>query len=411
MELGFEVLLIGNDTGTDTVSQELGCRHIANVRSSENNVPFVSALFQTARQSTSSRWLCYLNADIILDNHFHQAINFLNEYFSRSEQILLTAQRKTAPIKLSLEQTTEHVVEQVSDYGTWDAADAIDMFCFNRNLYTEIPDFEIGRMAWDNWLVSKAIDSGAKIIDGTKVFHLAHPLHGYRQGISQIITGGDAQRNRSLVSSNSSAFAARGNLLSQTHKLVISDDNIQIKNVHQKNIEIENSTIDSLVRSFNYWLETPRSEPEQLDVARLLLWRCHYYFPFFTELENGISEGLSEISTLQGLRSLIAIQSLCCQPLRYLLDKCRVDQRELMIWGTGEMAKRLSDYLQTINCSIANHIDNDKDAQAKQPNCLSPEQLLEQERKPFIIIASVFALEIANQLESLGYVLKKDYYY
>ena len=44
---------------------------------------------------------------------------------------------------------------------------ALDYFVFTRNLWPEIPDFALGRTAWDNWLAAEPLLRGAPLIDAT----------------------------------------------------------------------------------------------------------------------------------------------------------------------------------------------------------------------------------------------------
>ena len=76
----------------------------------------------------------------------------------------------------------------------------IDHFTFRRGLYTDIPDFAIGRSGYDNWLLWKAEDSGARLIDVTRHCTVVHQRHDYSHsnGAAAVFNGADAQRAKSV---------------------------------------------------------------------------------------------------------------------------------------------------------------------------------------------------------------------
>ena len=60
-------------------------------------------------------------------------------------------------------------------YSPW----GIDYFIFPRHLYTKVPDFTIGRPAWDNWMVYHARTSFGMAIDASRDVVVVHQNHDY----------------------------------------------------------------------------------------------------------------------------------------------------------------------------------------------------------------------------------------
>jgi hypothetical protein len=67
------------------------------------------------------------------------------------------------------------VVKRGEFYTPW----GIDYFVFPRHLYTDVPNFTIGRPAWDNWMVFNASISWGAAVDATRSVTVIHQTHDY----------------------------------------------------------------------------------------------------------------------------------------------------------------------------------------------------------------------------------------
>ena len=67
------------------------------------------------------------------------------------------------------------VAQRGEFYSPW----GIDYFIFPRHLYTDVPDFTIGRPAWDNWMVYHARTSFGMAIDASRDVVVVHQNHDY----------------------------------------------------------------------------------------------------------------------------------------------------------------------------------------------------------------------------------------
>jgi hypothetical protein len=81
--------------------------------------------------------------------------------------------------------------------------DWIDYFVFTRGLYgPDIPPLVIGRVFWDNWLLWKARNSGAPVVDASEAVIAVHQNHDYRyhpQGKAGVFHGEESGRNHELA--------------------------------------------------------------------------------------------------------------------------------------------------------------------------------------------------------------------
>jgi hypothetical protein len=64
-------------------------------------------------------------------------------------------------------------------HGFHDDRVAMDYFIFPKNFAWELPDFAIGRNAWDSWFPYQARRKGIPVIDGSPVITAIHQNHDY----------------------------------------------------------------------------------------------------------------------------------------------------------------------------------------------------------------------------------------
>ena len=198
-----EIILIGDEAGTREMAEDVGARHIPNVRRNEFGTPLVDYIFQTAQDHASHSVMAYVNADMILSQSFATGVQKVQAELSK---FLLIGQRWDLPIvdeiDFSQSRWQELLTEQVQEHGTLHAECGIDYFVFPKGLYPEIPPFAIGRTAWDNWLVMTPHKLGVPVVDGTEFIMAVHQDHDYAHvagGRDETWTGTEAQRNRALA--------------------------------------------------------------------------------------------------------------------------------------------------------------------------------------------------------------------
>jgi hypothetical protein len=59
-----EIILFGNDDGTEAVAGEFGVRHVPEVARNEFCTPLLNDMFETAQRLASHKLLCFVNAHI-----------------------------------------------------------------------------------------------------------------------------------------------------------------------------------------------------------------------------------------------------------------------------------------------------------------------------------------------------------
>uniref|UniRef100_A0A6M3M180 Putative glycosyltransferase n=1 Tax=viral metagenome TaxID=1070528 RepID=A0A6M3M180_9ZZZZ len=171
-----EIIVFGNDAGSAEICKELELRHEPEVETTEHGIPFVDSLFSKAQQVASHNLLCYINADIVVNGGLVEAAT---EAAGRFERFMMTGLRWDLETTERLDFGGEWAMKleaRARRDGAFHRTTGADYFAFPRGLYQKIPDFIIGRSAWDNWLIMDAARRGIPLIDATKAVFVVH--HG-----------------------------------------------------------------------------------------------------------------------------------------------------------------------------------------------------------------------------------------
>ena len=216
-----EIILFGNDPGTAEISRELGLRHIPDIATNECGTPLLDDLFHKAEAAARFPMLCYANADIVLLSSFLHAAELVQRRFPRS---LVVSKRINVDLPEPL------------DFGPgWDEAlklrakatgfdghySAIDIFLFPKGMYSAIPDFAIGRLWFDHWLIKAVRQQSLPVVDASSIAPLLHQQHDYNHvpgGADQVLRGKEAERNFRLYGGVRHAYT----LLDVTHEFTAS---------------------------------------------------------------------------------------------------------------------------------------------------------------------------------------------
>ena len=174
-----EVILIGDEPGIPGLASEFGLRNVPNVSRDEKGIPLVSSVLQAGHAHSDSPLLCFANADILLMSDLVRAAQQVSE---QVDDFLMVGQRwnldQTGPLDFSGDWESRlrlDVAQRGEFYSPW----GIDYFVFPRHLYTDVPDFTIGRPAWDNWMVYHARTTFGMAIDATRDILAVHQNHDY----------------------------------------------------------------------------------------------------------------------------------------------------------------------------------------------------------------------------------------
>jgi hypothetical protein len=174
-----EVILVGNEDGIATVADEMRVRHLPDVMHNEKGTPLVSSVFELARQASKSPFLTYANADMIFLSDFLPAVQRVSRH---SRDFLIVGRRWNLDITELItfdDHWESRVRKEIQAKGELYSPYGIDYFVFPGHLYTQVPDFAIGRPAWDNWMVYHALSKGWLAVEATETITVVHQNHDY----------------------------------------------------------------------------------------------------------------------------------------------------------------------------------------------------------------------------------------
>ncbi len=173
------VLLIGDEPGIAETSREFGVKHVPQVERDDQGVPTVRSVMSLGHAFTDSPMLCYVNADMILMADLVQAVRQVTR---QVKDFLIVGQRWDLDIPEPLDFSLDwegRVRTELKKRGEFYTPWGIDYFVFPRHLYTDVPNFTIGRPAWDNWMVYHAVTTWGAAIDATRSVTVVHQTHDY----------------------------------------------------------------------------------------------------------------------------------------------------------------------------------------------------------------------------------------
>jgi hypothetical protein len=197
-----DVILLGSDEGVAEAARELGVRHIPHVECNEFGTPLMSSLFDEAEKASMSPLMCYVNADIIFMQDF---VDGIKRVMTEKPQALMVGRRWNVDINEPIEfdpDWQKSLATLVARKGKLYPYFAIDYFVFPRNSLGRLPAFAIGRPAWDNWVIYRALTSGMAVVDMTKMVTVVHENHDYShhpEGWKGAMQGEESKRNIALA--------------------------------------------------------------------------------------------------------------------------------------------------------------------------------------------------------------------
>jgi hypothetical protein len=174
-----EIVLCGNDDGTEEVAKEFKVKCIADIERNKFGTPLLSSAFEKVKKHASNDYICYVNSDIIFLSDFILSIKRIQR-----NKILVIGNRWNIDIKeeINFENSDwEKMLRKlVQEIGSVQPPIGADYFVFNKDEeLMSIPHFAVGRPGWDNWFIYNARRRKYKVIDASKVIMAIHQNHDY----------------------------------------------------------------------------------------------------------------------------------------------------------------------------------------------------------------------------------------
>lgn len=175
-----EVILFGDDEGAREVCAEFGLVHHPLVERHASGPKYLNFMFERAQKIAHHDYLCYSNCDIVLMQDFYEAFHKASAW---RKKILMIGQRWdtdiTTPIEFDRPDWDPKLRAFAQTKGNLQYPEYVDYFLFPKGLYDQVPPLVVGRDYWDHWLVWKALDRGATVLDVSSFVVAVHQNHGY----------------------------------------------------------------------------------------------------------------------------------------------------------------------------------------------------------------------------------------
>ncbi len=174
-----DILLFGNAAGVEEAAQAIRAEHLPDVGTNASGTPLISSMIGLARQHAQSELLCIINADMIAFGDLPATAVAVR---ARMKQFLLLGRRWDLKVERDLDFSDgweARLRRQVSEGGKLHKPAGSDYFIFPSDLYTEVPEFAVGRAGWDNWMICHARRRRMAVIDCTTSALLVHQEHDY----------------------------------------------------------------------------------------------------------------------------------------------------------------------------------------------------------------------------------------
>lgn len=202
-----DVIVFGRDEGVAEAASRHGVQHEPEIEYSPMGTPLLNSAFAAAKRISDRPTLCYVNADIMLFEDF-----LLTAGLVPLREALIVARRRNVDVKQVVEidsdPAREAFLAEARRAAILENPFGSDIFLFPRHIDWGMPPFAVGRPAWDNWLMFRALAMKIPLIDVTADAFVVHQNHDYthvpgRRGKQW--EGPEADANRSLFSIDQTA--------------------------------------------------------------------------------------------------------------------------------------------------------------------------------------------------------------
>ena len=147
-------------------------------KKSSVGVPVIRHMYLEAQRKFHTIFYSYANCDILFDRNLTDTLRFLQTsvHNGHIDKLLLVGRRRNWLIEKGLNLTTLSQVGHYVKNSSMFISSAQDYFVSTRGGYpwTCIPDFVVGRVGYDNWLVATALANEIPVIDATETVTALH---------------------------------------------------------------------------------------------------------------------------------------------------------------------------------------------------------------------------------------------
>ena len=139
-------------------------------------IPIVRYMFVDAIVNYNSTFYMYANGDMLFDHSLVDTLSAAETYMTEGEKVFIVGRRSNYDIALGQRFNTLSEVTAASADSMLDHCAAIDYFITSAAGYPwkKTPDFVVGRVRFDSWLMAHAIANKLIAIDATNTLLALH---------------------------------------------------------------------------------------------------------------------------------------------------------------------------------------------------------------------------------------------
>ncbi|KAL3874617.1 hypothetical protein ACJMK2_037604 [Sinanodonta woodiana] len=153
------LILFTNESSAEKEALDMGWNVMPITNVAGGGAPVLKTMFLDVMQAfNSSLWYGYVNADILFTEELIDTVEYIVKHLNTTNSILLIGQRTNVEDEVFRDVTSQTDLKYIAKTkGALFTIDAEDFFITNTAFpWENIPDVVVGRVAYDNWLVSHA---------------------------------------------------------------------------------------------------------------------------------------------------------------------------------------------------------------------------------------------------------------
>ena len=139
-------------------------------------LPVVKNMFKVAAQKTSSPYLAYANSDILFDTKLLKTVKAITHFHNSSTPFLIIGNRYNVDARIIQNVTGDKDIQFLKNRGVRANTNCIDYFVLNAVSYPwdSFLDVVVARAAWDDYMVTFAIENDITTYDSTETVTALH---------------------------------------------------------------------------------------------------------------------------------------------------------------------------------------------------------------------------------------------
>jgi hypothetical protein len=197
-----EVILYGSTDGALEISNTLGIKYIPQIESTPEGVPYFNAITEHAKLYARHDIQIYLNCDILMTESILKAVRAVkfSKYLMIGQRIDL---HENAQLITDESNWIHQLVQLQKDKKlSLHPPSGKDYFIFPRGLWDGIPPLIVGRLGYDDGLLTFCFKRNITVIDATYDVVSIHQFHNYNHlpgGLREYESGSDVKFNYHLL--------------------------------------------------------------------------------------------------------------------------------------------------------------------------------------------------------------------